>query len=105
MSVNQGVIDLSLLACQALSRWQPAVIYSAFFNDMWFPYFLSSFEDVVSSIFLPSLGPQQLAEQDKSVPWQLRVRRSQALQRLGQIFFEVGVGSEEQTGAVYYLVI
>ncbi|CAK9048808.1 unnamed protein product [Durusdinium trenchii] len=27
---------------------------------------------------------------DKSVPWQIRVRRSQALQRLGQIFFEEG---------------
>ena len=28
------------------------------------------------------------AWQDKSVPWQLRVRRSQALQRLGEIFEE-----------------
>jgi hypothetical protein len=43
--------------------------------------------------------------QDKSVPWQLRVRRAQALQRLGQIFVEEGLraesmqsGKEESTG-------
>jgi len=32
--------------------------------------------------------------QDKSVPWQIRVRRGQVLQRLGQIFVEEGLRAE-----------
>ena len=31
---------------------------------------------------------------DKSVPWQIRIRRAQALQRLGQIFTEEGMRAE-----------
>jgi len=31
---------------------------------------------------------------DKSVPWQIRIRRAQALQRLGQIFSEEGARAE-----------
>lgn len=33
--------------------------------------------------------------QDKSVPWQMRIRRAQALQRLGEIFSEVGASKEQ----------
>jgi len=35
---------------------------------------------------------------DKSVPWQIRVRRAQALQRLGQIFFEEGTKALAASG-------
>uniref|UniRef100_A0A7S2QM11 J domain-containing protein n=1 Tax=Zooxanthella nutricula TaxID=1333877 RepID=A0A7S2QM11_9DINO len=34
--------------------------------------------------------------QDKSVPWQIRVRRAQALQRLGQLFAEASQGASAQ---------
>jgi len=35
---------------------------------------------------------------DKSVPWQIRVRRAQALQRLGQIFAEEGAKAAAASG-------
>jgi len=37
--------------------------------------------------------------QDKSVPWQIRIRRAQALQRLGQIFVEEGQSAEAAQGS------
>merc|ERR1719401_2681789 len=37
---------------------------------------------------------------DKSVPWQIRVRRAQALQRLGQIFLEEGTRAAREQGDV-----
>jgi len=36
---------------------------------------------------------------DKSVPWQIRIRRAQALQRLGQIFLEEGARAEAMTSS------
>merc|ERR1712150_56244 len=35
---------------------------------------------------------------DKSVPWQIRIRRAQALKNLGQIFFEEGSKAEAAQG-------
>merc|ERR1719465_330686 len=35
---------------------------------------------------------------DKSVPWQIRVRRAQAMRRLGQIFAEAGVNAGAKNG-------
>jgi len=38
--------------------------------------------------------------QDKSVPWQIRIRRAQALQKLGQIFVEEGLRAESMQPAM-----
>mmetsp|Transcript_89687 Transcript_89687/g.159338 ORF Transcript_89687/g.159338 Transcript_89687/m.159338 type:complete len:688 (+) Transcript_89687:54-2117(+) len=75
-------------------RLQQAKKFEAALDDA-LPYFLETawsyvardIDDTVKNVSRKFL-------QDKSVPWQIRVRRAQALRRLGQIFVDVGSGHD-----------